>query len=152
MNSLYERFNVVVDVESLRKDILKGKKVDHFVAKDAPHGTYEVTIDRLYLRKSSNGNSMVTANFKILEGEYVDQMIFMNQVITNQFGLQKVNRLLYNMDVVETVMYQSDDQYEVLLSEIASTAKDTKSFTLSYLPQASDPNWSDFNILNSKDL
>lgn len=149
MRDLVERFNELIDVDQLREDLREASGTERFVRKEVPHGIYAVMIERLYLRESSNGNPMVTIHFKVVGGEYDRQMIFANQVISNQFGLQKMNTLLTQMKTEIPIKYENNDQYGTLVEEIERTVVGEYVFQLDYSAQVSDPNWSDFNILVS---
>lgn len=152
MENIWEKFDQAIDVDSLKNDIQEGKKTERFVKKNVPHGTYIVEVDRMYLRESKNGNPMVTIYFRIVEGEYSRQMVFCNQVINNRFGLSKMNTLLKQMDTSQTITFESYEQYGKLIEEIESEINDAVEFELQYVAQASDPNWSDFEITDVYDL
>ena len=62
------------------------------------------------LTKSKAGNPMVSIWFKIVRGEYSDQLLFLNQVITKGFQIGIVNELLNNMHTSQNVEFMSFTQ------------------------------------------
>lgn len=97
-DSIFEKWNQSVDpnlaneVDEVKKN---GGTGDY---KEVPHGDYTVKVDKMELKESKTGKPMLTVWFKILEGEFKNSMIFMNQVIQQAFQIHKANEFLESLD------------------------------------------------------
>ncbi len=96
----FSKFDKMVDIDGLKKDIAdaeaNGGGADF---KDVPHGSYEVSIDKLELTETKKtGKPMVSCWMKIVsDGEFKGQRIFMNQVITQGFQIHIMNSFLRSL-------------------------------------------------------
>lgn len=95
-DNIWEEFDKNIDVEGLKKDALAAmdNKKDF---KDIPVGNYEVKLHKLELKKSKGGAPMLSAQLKVLTGEYEKQNIFLNQVLTTGFGVNAANEFLESL-------------------------------------------------------
>lgn len=117
--NIFEKFNKNVDLEGLKRDIVDTKEnggTGEF--KEVPTGTYEVEIAKMELKESKKGDPMVSVWFKILEGEYKNSMLFMNQVITQGFQIHLVNEFLRSLGTGIDVEFEDYAQYNDLLMDI----------------------------------
>lgn len=96
-----------------------------------PFGAYEVKVEKLELVQSKAGDPMVTAWFKILQGEYKGSFIFMNQVITQAFQVHIANEFLRSLGTDLTIEFTTYSQYGNLLEELCKTVAG-RVFTLDY--------------------
>ena len=128
--SIYDEFDSMFDTAGLKQDLqaVEDNKVEY---KEVPHGTYEVKITKLELVKSSKGNPMVSVWFKIVDGKYKDQLIFMNQVISSGFGLHNCNLFLKSISSLP-VDFESFKQYSMLLTDIMEEIEGKREFQLNY--------------------
>ena len=123
----FEKFDEIVDLQGLKQDILNNTGY-----KKVPYGTYEVEVVKMELTKSKAGNPMVSIWFKIVRGEYSDQLLFLNQVITKGFQIGIVNELLNNMHTSQNVEFMSFTQYSKLLEDIFEEINGKFEFALDY--------------------
>lgn len=93
---IWDEFDNSIDTESLQNDVNEAAE-NGGTRREVPHDTYEVKIDKLDLVKSKKGDPMVTCWMRILEGEYKNSLIFMNQVINQGFQIHIVNELLRSL-------------------------------------------------------
>lgn len=129
------------DSELLKEDIAsaESKSGDYT---EIPHGTYEVKITKLELGKTNAGKPKLACWFKILAGEYKDQMIFMNQVIdasnpnARGFQLHKCNEFLRTLSSLP-VSFESFKQYNLLLTDIMGEIDGKYEYQLNYGGQVS---------------
>ena len=93
----WEKLDKTVDIKGMQKDIKEAaeRSGDY---REVPHGTYEVKIDKLELVQSKKGDPMLTVWFTILEGEYKNSKIFMNQVCTQAFQIHLVHEFLRSLE------------------------------------------------------
>lgn len=117
--SVFDKWNKAIDVEGLAKDT-KEVEANGGTGKYAeiPVGTYEIKIEKMELKESSKGDPMFSAWFRILHGEYENQLLFMNAVITQGFQIGNVNRFLRSLDAVDEVEFKDYAQYNDLIMDI----------------------------------
>lgn len=133
------------DSELLQDEIAKAESGSGDY-KEVPHGTYEVKITKLELGQTKAGKPKLACWFKILEGEYKEQMIFMNQVIdpTNPnargFQLHKCNEFLRSLSSSLSVSFESFKQYNMLLKNIMDEIDGKYEYQLNYGKDKKDYN------------
>lgn len=117
--SIFDKWNKAIDVEGLVKDTKEveanGGAGDYA---EVPVGTYEVKIEKMELKESSKGDPMFSAWFRIIQGEYKNQLLFMNAVIIQGFQIGKVNHFLRSLEAVEDVEFKNYAQYNDLIMDI----------------------------------
>ena len=118
---IWDEFDDAIDTEALQNDV-KDAAENGGTRREVPHDTYEVKIDKLELVKSKKGDPMITCWMKILEGEFKNSLIFMNQVITQGFQIHIVNEFLRNlvseMEKPIDIEFKTYRQYGNLLMDI----------------------------------
>ena len=117
--SVFDKWNKSIDVDGLAKDTKEAEANSNSGDyPEVPVGKYEVKIEKLELRESSKGDPMVTAWFRILKGNHANQLLFMNQVITQGFQIGQVNQFLRDIDVVDDVEFKDFNQYNDLIMDV----------------------------------
>lgn len=117
MSNVFAKFDKQFDVKGLKED-LKSVSTNTADYKEVPHGTYEVAIEKLELVESKSGKPMVSCWMRVLEGEYKNSMLFMNQVIHAAFGLHMANEFLRSLGTALEVTFDNFSQYHNLLLNI----------------------------------
>ena len=115
--NIWEEFDNNVDVEGLQKDI-KDAEENGGTRKEVPHGNYEVKINKMELKKSKNGDPMLSIWFKVLAGEYANCLIFMNQLVVQGIQIHIANEFLRSLDSGVDIEFKSYRQYAELIEEI----------------------------------
>lgn len=131
--NIFEKFNKNADLEGLKHDINEAKEnggTGEF--KEVPVGTYVIRIEKLELKESKKGDPMVSAWFKILEGEYKNSLLFMNQVITQGFQLHLVNQFLRSLGTDIEIEFEDYEQYNNLLMDILEDVEGKFEYLLRY--------------------
>ena len=119
--SIFDKWNKNIDVEGLKKDVAEaeanGTSGDY---KEVPVGRYEVKIDKMELKESSKGDPMFFCQFRILQGEFSNSCLFMNQVLTQGFQIGQVNSFLRSLQVFEddSVTFENYSQYNDLIMDV----------------------------------
>lgn len=132
--NIFDKWNKEIDVEGLQKDVEEadrnGGQVEY---KEVPVGDYEVKINKMELKESKNGDPMVSIWFKIIAGEFENNMLFMNQVITQGFQISIMNRFLKSLEAVDddAVEFKNYSQYNDLILDIFEAVENLE-FNLSY--------------------
>jgi hypothetical protein len=117
--SVFDKWNKAIDVEGLAKDT-KEVEANGGTGEyaEVPVGTYEIKIEKMELKESSKGDPMFSAWFRILQGDYKNQLLFMNAVITQGFQIGNVNRFLRSLEAVDEVEFKDYGQYNDLIMDI----------------------------------
>lgn len=135
-NEMFAKFNEMFDLAGLQKDIdSAASNTGDFV--DVPFGDYEVKVVKIELgqtgEKSKNpGMPMAKVWFEVLAGEYKNQKIFMNQMLTSGFGIHKMNQLLESLETGVPVVFDNFDQYNDLFGMIFNEVDGKAEYQLHY--------------------
>ena len=129
----FSKFDEQFDLEGLKKDVAEAETNGGGNFREVPHGTYEVEITKLELGESKKGNPMVSAWFKVLNGEYKGSLIFMNQVITQGFQIHIVNDFLRSLESgIEIEWPGSYAKYAQMIMDVAEAIDDRLEYGLKY--------------------
>ena len=119
--SIFDKWNRSIDTAGLQKDIAEaeanGSSGDY---KEVPVGSYEVKIDKMELKESSKHDPMFFCQFRILQGDFKNSCLFLNQVITQGFQIGQVNRFLRSLQVFDDseVEFKDYAQYNELILDV----------------------------------
>lgn len=145
--STLEKFNAMFDLEGLKEDVEKSSSPMEYV--EVPYGKYEVSVASMEMgltsEKSKNPNSpMLKVRFKIVAGEFKDNSIFYNQVLTSGFGIHKANTLLESLQSSHDIKFEDYVQYSDLIDSVFTEIdNDAAEFALNYTVEN---NWNQFEI------
>lgn len=140
MASIFDKWNKSIDVEGLKKDIAEADNGQQGEYREIPVGTYECKIEKLELKESSKGSPMVSAWFRILNGDFENSIMFMNQVITQGFQISIVNRFLKSLEAVDDDLIEFKDyaQYNDLLMDIMEAVDGQLEYLIEYKKSKKD--------------
>lgn len=134
--NLFEKWDKEIDTEKLQKDVAEAaENGGQATFKEVPEGEYEVEINQMELKASKNGDPMVSIWFKIINGEFKNSILFMNQVVKEGYQIHIVNELLRSLtenlnDInIEWVNYS---QYSELLMDVHEAVTGNFEYALSY--------------------
>ena len=145
MSTIFEKFDKQFNVKAL-KDDLKNVSKNTSEHREVPVGTYEVKIEKLELTESKAGKPMVTAWMRILDGDYKNSMIFMNQVIGTTFGLHMANEFLRSLDTDTNIDFNSFTQYHNMLLDIHEAIDGNIEYAIEY--GKNDKGFNTFKIID----
>ena len=126
MASIFEKWNKSIDLQGLKNDIESASQNNNGNYVEVPVGNYEVKITKAEVKATKNGDPMVSIWFKILEGDYKDRLIFMNQVITQGFQLKIVNEFLRSLETGLSIEFIDYEQYNDLLMDVCEAIEEQK--------------------------
>lgn len=135
-NEMFAKFNEMIDVEGLQKDIETAASSDgDFV--DVPFGDYEVKVSKIELgatgeKSKTPGAPMAKVWFDIVAGELKGQKIFMNQMLTTGFGVHKMNQFLNSLETGITAVFENFEQYADLFKQIFDAVDGKAEYQLHY--------------------
>lgn len=134
MANIWDEFDKAIDTEGLTKDVEEA--AENGGRREVPHDTYEVAINKLELTKSKKGDPMVTCWMKIVEGEYKNSLIFMNQVVTQGFQIHITNEfmrtLVAEMDDPIPVQFKTYKQYGNMIMDVAEAIDNNFEYKVRY--------------------
>ena len=147
----FSKFDNMVDLNELGKMIEEAKKN----TSDFPEvkkGTYRVKLHKFELGTTKDNRPCVKGQFKILEGEFKNSLVFYNRVIygTKNDGnmiasaLGFINSLEPSEDV-GPILFQSYSQFAELLLDVAEDCADDLEYMIDYDPDA-------FNSISIKEV
>lgn len=125
----FSKYNSMFNAEELKaqiKDIEENGGTGDYP--EVPHGTYPVQIAKLELTetKKEPKRPMLSVWFKILDGEYKDQLIFMNQVCEKPFQLHTANEFLKSLESSIPVEFDGFVRYANVIMDIAEDIEEHK--------------------------
>lgn len=127
----FSKFDQQVDTEALKHDIEEAEKNGGSGYKEVPAGNYVGKFEKLEIRETKDGRPMLSAMFRITEGEYEKSCLFMNRVlygtkndanmIASAVGfLKTLDALDENGDVMD-VSFETYSQFNDLVMDIAES-------------------------------
>ena len=134
--NIFEKFNSMVDVEGLAKDVETAASSDgDFV--EVPKGDYEVKIKKLEIgetgeKSKTPGMPMAKVWFEVIAGDFKGNLIFMNQMLTSGFGIHKMNEFLNSLETGITVQFENFVQYGDLFKQIFDAVDGKGEYALAY--------------------
>lgn len=141
--SIFDKWNEQIDGLKMAKEVKEVEKNGGAEYKEIPVGEYEVKIEKMELKESKSGAPMVSVQFRIVEGEYKNSCLFMNQVVTQPFQISIVNSFLRSLDT--GIEFDFDGNYahynDVILDVFETTDKEKLEFLLSYTESKGYPRY-----------
>lgn len=114
MSNIWEKFDKEID-KDIQKQIEDAENSEYA---EVPHGDYEVKVDNMELKISKSGNPMVSIWFRIVAGDYNNNLLFMNQVINQPFQIGLANKILRALDPNKNIEFETYSQYANLIMDI----------------------------------
>lgn len=114
MSNIWEKFDKEID-KDMQKQIEEAENSEYV---EVPLGDYEVKVDNMELKISKSGNPMVSIWFRIVAGDYNNNLLFMNQVINQPFQIGLANKILRALDPNKEVEFESYSKYANLILDI----------------------------------
>ncbi|MBR5823768.1 MAG: DUF669 domain-containing protein [Paludibacteraceae bacterium] len=132
----FAKFDKNVDLEGLKADVEEAAKNDGGTGnfKEVPHDKYEVAIEKLEMVLSKKGDPMLSCWMKILDGDYENSRIFMNQVVTQGFQFHITNEFLRSLvdGMNIDVHFESYAQYAELVMDIHEMIDGNREYLVNY--------------------
>lgn len=114
MSNIWEKFDKEID-KDMQKKIEEAENSEYV---EVPLGDYEVKVDNMELKISKSGNPMVSIWFRIVAGDYNNNLLFMNQVINQPFQIGLANKILRALDPNKNIEFETYSQYANLIMDI----------------------------------
>ena len=137
--SIFEKWDKNIDTEGLQKDTKEaeaGNSTGDY--RDVPVGEYEVKIEKMELKESSKGYPMFYCQFRILNGEFENSCMFMNQVITQGFQIGQVNKFLRSLTTETEVEFKTYSQYNDMILDIMEAVDGKLEFLIEFKKSKKD--------------
>lgn len=117
-----------IDVEELKKNIETANSGEY---EEVPFGEYEVEIAKLELGVSKKNRPMLICWYRIVEGDYKGQYIFMNQLVDSGIGVHFANEFLRSLETGIEISFDTYSQYAELVDAVGKIAK-TSEYAIEY--------------------
>ncbi len=132
--NIFDKWNKSVDLDGLRNDVKEASENTGGNYVDVPaNDTYEVKLVKAEVRPTKNGDPMATLQFKVQDGDYKGNSIFMNQVITQGFQIHIMDEFLNSLDTGVEIEFVDYAQYNDLLMDVVESCEEQKlSYALNY--------------------
>lgn len=128
MSNIWEKFDKEID-KDIQKKIEDAENSEYV---EVPLGNYEVKVDNMELKISKSGNPMVSIWFRIIAGDYNNNLLFMNQVINQPFQIGLANKILRALAPNKQVEFQSYTQYANLILDVFEEIDGKYEYALKY--------------------
>lgn len=128
MSNIWEKFDKEID-KDMQKKIEEAENSEYA---EVPYGDYEVKVDNMELKISKNGNPMVSIWFRIVAGDYNNNLLFMNQVINQPFQIGLANKILRALDPNKNIEFETYSQYANLIMDIYEEIDGKFEYALKY--------------------
>jgi hypothetical protein len=140
MATIFDKWNKSIDVAGLAQDVKEADNNPQGDYAEVPVGTYECKIEKMELKETKKGDPMVSVWFKILSGDHENQMMFMNQVITQGFQISIVKKFLKSLEAVDADQIEFVDygQFNDLLMDIMEAVDGNLEFLIEYKKSKKD--------------
>ena len=137
--SISDKWDKNIDTDGLAKDAKEAEENGGSGEyPEVPTGKYEVKVEKMEIKESSKGSPMFVCWFRIVNGRYENNLLFMNQVITQGFQIGIVNDLIRSMDVIEDVEFKNYNQYNDLVMDVFEQIDGKLEFLLEFKKSKKD--------------
>lgn len=129
----FKKWNEKIDKKQFMKDIEDIKKNGgNGDYPEIPNGEYMVSVERMELKESRNGDPMLSVMFRIIEGEFKKSCLFYNQIVNLPFQIVLANQFLDSLDTGVEVKFEGDyKKYNDLILDCAEACESLE-FTIEY--------------------
>ena len=130
----FKKFNNLVDLDGLKKDVAEAAE-NTLADGEVPYGKYEVKLEKLELvackSEKNRGMPMVSAWFRIINGNQKNRLIFLNQLVNQGFQIHIMKEFLETMDSGCEIAFEDYEQFGNLLMDVFEASSNT-GFVLDY--------------------
>ena len=130
----FKKFNNLVDLDGLKKDVAEAAE-NTLDDGEVPYGKYEVKLEKLELvackSEKNRGMPMVSAWFRIINGNQKNRLIFLNQLVNQGFQIHIMKEFLETMDSGCEIAFEDYEQFGNLLMDVFEASSNT-GFVLDY--------------------
>lgn len=136
--SIFDKWNDNMDGENLRIDLNQARENSSGNYEEIPVGTYEIKIDNIELKdcksEKNAGEKLLSAQFRILAGDYKNSCIFMNQLLAERWQLENALLFLASLEAVDEseIYVENEKQFTKLIEKIAEEANANFEYLLEY--------------------
>jgi len=130
-NNIFAEFDKTFDTKALAEEVKNS--ADSPVYKDVPLGEYMVKVEKLELVATKETHKpMVSGWFRIVEGDYKGQLIFMNQLVDEAFKIHIMKQFLISLDTDLDIDFVNYTQFGNLLMDVHEAVDGKLEYHLKY--------------------
>ena len=148
----FSKFDQQVDLNALKADAEEAKKNGGGEYPELPDGTYVAKVEKMEIGETKDGRPMFKAMFRIVEGEYKKQCMFMNRVLYGTKNdanmIASVVTFLEKLEPSEDVgeiLFDSYSQFSDLVLDVMEDVADALEYEVEYKANS-------FNNISVKDV
>lgn len=136
-DAIFNKFNSMFDLEGLKGDIANASTGGSGDFVEVPFGDYEVKVSKIELgetgpKSKTPGMPMAKVWFTILAGEYKNQKIFMNQMLTTGFGIHKFCEFLRSLESGVSIAFENFEQFADCMAQVFAEVDGKGEYALHY--------------------
>lgn len=130
----WTKFDNAFDLDGFREEIKEaatntGNTREY---REVTPGKYECSVEKIELRESKKGDPMVTIWFSILNGEFQNSKLFVNQLVNEGWKINQVNELLRSFESGVDIKFESFSQYSEMLTDVFEAVNGKLEFLIDY--------------------
>lgn len=135
--NVFERFNSMFDLAGLKSDIESAAANSGDFVEVPVNADYEVKVSKIELgqtgeKSKTPGMPMAKVWFTIIAGEYKNQHIFMNQLLTSGFGIHKFCEFLRTLETDVAIAFENFEQFSDVMSQVFNAVDGVGEYQLHY--------------------
>jgi hypothetical protein len=135
--NIFERFNSIFDLQGLKADIESAAANSGDFVEVPVDADYEVKVSKIELgqtgeKSKTPGMPMAKVWFTIIAGDYKNQHIFMNQLLTSGFGIHKFCEFLRSLETDVAISFENFEQFSDVMSQVFNAVDGVGEYQLHY--------------------
>lgn len=121
------------EVFKISEEDVKAIKKNDGTYEDLNYDLYEVEITKMELASSKKGDPMLSVRFRILEGKNKGRLLFMNQMLTSDFGIHNCNEFLRSLESDQVITWTgSFEKYSETIEKVFNDVSNKYEYVLDY--------------------
>lgn len=140
----FSKFDKAIDKDQMKKDMEEARKNSGNT--DVPDGTYTAKVDKLEIKATKDGRPMLSAQFRITEGELKKKCVFLNRVLygtkNDAAMIASAEGFLKKLEPSEDVgaiLFESYSQFADLVMDIMEDIDGALEYEIEYKKDAFNP-------------
>lgn len=140
----FTKFDNAINKEQMKKDMEAARQ--NTGNTEVPDGTYTAKVDKLEIKATKDGRPMLSAQFRIMEGEFKKKCVFLNRVL---YGTKNDANMIASAEGflkklepsedVGVVAFESYSQFADLVLDIMEDIDGALEYEIEYKKDAFNP-------------
>lgn len=144
----FDKWNQEFGGDEALKALEEAKKNNSQFA-EVPDGTYTCKLEKLELAESKAAKPMIKAQFRIMEGEFKKQCLFVNQVFTRGFPQHKGLEFLRSLQIFDESEVDFDGDFKDFNDLLLDMAEEAEANNMRFrITKSQDGDYSRFEVVD----